>query len=158
MVDLKDQFDILLQKGGTGLRDFISSLIQSLQFNSDQLDPFYENLLKRSKYNGQKMVLQKALNEIFATGGGAHEIIVQTILDPTTYLYFYEPSETVFEYFFEPSESDPIFFFEPSETPSPYDFEVKIPVADWTAELQRRVTSETELIKIVGKTFTVITY
>lgn len=158
MADLKDQFDILLQSSGTGIKDFISSLIQALQFNGNAMDTFFSNLLTRSVYNGQKMVLQKALNDIFATGGGAHLIIVQTSLNPVQLLYFYEPSENIPQYFYEPSEPNAVYFYEPSETPDPYDFYIKIPSADWTAEYARRVASETNLIKIVGKTFNVITY
>lgn len=158
MANLKDQFDILLTKAGTSLRDFIVGLLEGLQYNSDQIDPFYTDVLTRSQYNSQKMVLQKALNEIFATGYGAHEIIVETNNSNVAYLYFYEPSENFPVYFLEPAEGSPVYFFEPSETPPAADFTIKIPVADYTAEYDRRITAEVNGIKLAGKSFITVTY
>lgn len=158
MAKLEDQFDILLNKAGTSLRDFIVGLLEGLQFNSDDMDPFYSDVLTRSLYNSQKMVLQKALNDIFATGYGVHEIIVQTNNSNVAYLYFFEPSESSPVYFSEPGEGQPVFFFEPSETPPAADFTVKIPVADYTVEYDRRITAEVNGIKLAGKNFITITY
>ncbi len=158
MARLQDQFDILLQKSGTGLKDYISSLIQGLQYQSGIIDQFFTDLLNRAYYNSQKMRMQKALNEIFATGYGAHEIIVQLNNSFTTYLYFFEPSENSPEYFFELAEATPVYFFEPSETPPSASFTILIPVADYTAELARRVTAEVNGMKLTGKDFNVITY
>lgn len=158
MARLQDQFDILLQTAGTGLKDFISGLAQPLQYQSGIMDSFYIDLLARSQYNGQKMVMQKALNEIFATGYGAHEIIVQLNNSLTDYLYFFEASETSPEYFFESAEATPVYFFEPSETPPAASFTIKIPVADYTAELDRRIKAEVNGMKLTGKTFLTTTY
>lgn len=150
-------FDLLLKHGGTGVRNFISSLIQGLQFNSNNLDVIYSDLLTRSLYNGQKVVMQKALNEIF--GLAVNTIYIVTDRNPNGTVYFYEPSELVPDYFFEVSENNPEYFSEPGEvTVSGFDFVVLIPVGIWTTELNRRVKAEVTKIKLIGKTFTTTTY
>lgn len=150
-------FDLLLKHGGSGLRDFISALLQGLQFNSNSLDVLYSDLLIRSRYNGQKMVMQKALNEIF--GLAVNTIYIVTGRNPNATIFFYEPAELVPTYFYEVSENNPEYFSEPGEiTGSGFDFVVLIPVGIWTAELDRRVRSEVVKIKLIGKTFTTQTF
>lgn len=150
-------FDILLRHGGTGLKDFLASLVKPLQTNSESLDDFETEYKKRAKFNGQKIVLQEALNDIFEVTSAPY-IIVETSQEIGDILYFYEPSELSPVYFSEPSELDPVYVFEASEITEGYDFKVKIPSGIYTAELNRRVTAETNLYKLAGKKFITETY
>ncbi len=145
-------FDTLLIHGGTGLKDFLSALVKPLQTNTDLIKIFETDVTKRAKFNGQKIVLQEALNNIFGVTS-APFIIVELVETIGSSLYFYEPSELSPVYFSEPVEIDPVYFFESSEITSGYDFKIKIPSGIYTAELDRRIKAETTLVKLVGKTF-----
>jgi hypothetical protein len=150
-------FDILTQHGGTALKDFLSSLLAPLQTNTDNMKSFETEYNKRSKFNGQKIVLQEALNNIFSVTV-APFIIVETNNVPGINLYVFEPAENSPIIVKEITEGDPLYIFESGEITSDYNFLVKIPVGIYTAELDRRIKAETNRYKIVGVTFTTVTY
>jgi hypothetical protein len=145
--------DILLKPGGTGLKDFLSSLVKPLQTNTDSLLTFETEYKKRAKFNGQKIVLQAALNDIFGVTS-APFIIIETNQGIGNNTYFFEPAELSPVYFSEPTENDPVYLFEPSELgPVDYDFKVLIPSGIYTAELDRRIKAETNIYKVAGPRF-----
>lgn len=150
--------DIKLLFSGTGLKNFISSLVKGLQTKTDEVAPFYVNLFTRaSYYNGRKMVLQKALNEIFALA--VNSIRIESNRVASTAAFIYESSESTQTYFKESTEAIQTYVYESSEfVASAADFTVKIPVGIYTAALDRAVSAEVTLFKLAGKTFVVITY
>lgn len=105
--------DLLINKGGGDetVKKFLYSLLEPLQTLTDELKTFETGEKKRARWNGQKMVLQAALNDIFGVTS-APFILVETIIPPYTY-------------FFEPAENNPVYFFEWLE-------EFVIPPEDWT--------------------------
>lgn len=152
--------DILLNKDGTGssFLKFVISLLEPLQTMTDGMKTFETQELKRAKWNGQKIVLQAALNDLFGITT-APFILIETNQDLGQNTYFYEDTELVPVYFFEASENDPVYFFEDSETtPEDYDFKVLIPVGIWTIELERQVRAQTTLYKLAGPKFIIETY
>lgn len=146
--------DILITSGGSDLKDFLAALVKPLQTASDSLDDFETEYRKRARFNGQKIILQEALNDIFGVTG----IYIEHNQDIGENLYFYEEAELSPVYFYEESENDPVYFFEPSEVTMDYDFTVFIPTGIHTAELERRVRAEVNLYKIAGTTFNIDTY
>lgn len=151
--------DLLLLKDGAGqVKKFITSLLAPLQTMTDGMKTFETQEVKRAKWNGQKIVLQAALNDLFGVTS-APFIIIETNQDPSQNTYFYEQSENVPVYFTEESENDPLYFFESSEPPiEDYDFKVLIPTGIHTAELERQVIAQTKLYKLAGPKFLVETY
>jgi hypothetical protein len=150
--------DIILDKLSSSLKEFMFSLASPLQDSLDDMSVFEADTIERTKYNGQKIILQAALNKIFGITVSPF-IIVETNNDPAVALYFFEPSELSPVYFSEVPESDPQYFFEPGEIPAVYyDFQIKIPVGIWTAELERQVSAQATLYKLAGKVFQIITY
>lgn len=146
-----------LQEAATALRDFITSLLAPSQTRTDELDTFYSDLLTRSKYNARKMVMQRALNQIF--GLAANSIRIVTDTSAATLLYFYQPAELVNVFFYQPSENNPVFFTQAGEiAPGATDFVVLIPIGIYTAELDRRVKAEVSKLNLAGKTFSTATY
>lgn len=151
-------FDILVEHGGTGVKNYISALLKPLQTNTDSLKTFEAENTKRSKFNGQKIVLQAALNNIFGITI-APFIIVEINRATGSNIHFFESAELSPVYFSEPAESDPVYFYEGSElTAGEYEFKILIPVGIHTAELERRVKAETNLYKLAGAAFIVETY
>jgi hypothetical protein len=152
--------DILLKRlgiDGTVVK-FITALLEPLQTLSTGMKTFETEQLKRAKWNGQKIVLQAALNDLFGITM-APFILIETNQSPGQNTYFYEESESVPVYFHEEIEGDPVYFFESSELPViDYDFKVLIPVGIWTTELERRVKASTYLYKLAGPKFIIETY
>lgn len=150
--------DILITKTGTQLKDFLAALVSPLQTNTDSLKTFETEQTKHAKWNGQKIVLQAALNDLFVVTTAPY-IIIETNPDIGDNTFFYEPSELSPVYFSEPSENDPTYFFESSELGVfDYDFKVLIPTGIWTTELERQVRAQTNLYKLAGKIFIIETY
>lgn len=150
--------DINTKHGGTQLVDFLSALLSPLQTNTGLLKTFETQVTKEATWNGRKMVLQAALNDLFGITV-APFIIVEMNRSIGTHLFFYRTSEASPVYFRRTSENDPVYFFRLSEVGSAdTDFTVKIPIGIWTTELERRVRAYTNLYKLVGPSFTIITY
>lgn len=138
--------------------DFLTSLVHPLQVTMDANEAFDFDIRLRAKFNGRKMILQAALNTIFAQP--ANTIIVETQFANIAYNnYIYNESEgiTIFTYG-EAESSNTMYTFNESEPISTFDFLVKVPIGIYTAELDRRIRAEVKLYKLAGKTFDVVTY
>jgi len=145
--------DILITKTGTQLKDFLSGLTEALQTNGDSMVDFESEQIKHAKWNGRKIVLQAALNDLFGITSPPY-IIIETNQDIGTNLYFFEASELQPVYFSEVIENDPVYFFESSELGViNYDFKALIPSGIWTSEVERRIKAYTRLYKLAGPTF-----
>lgn len=139
---------------GTSLQDYISGCLAGLQLYTNNTDAIYSNLLVRSGYNGQKMQLQRALNEIFGQAANYITVVSNRIIGKP--LYFYQPSESSPVYFSQPLENAPVFFFQSSESVTAVDFVVHVPAAIYTANLANQITAQVNLLKAVGPVFTVV--
>lgn len=145
--------DILITKTGTQLKDFLAAIVSPLQYNGDLMKTFETEQTKHAKWNGRKIVLQAALNDLFGITSPPY-IIIETNQDIGTNLYFFEASELQPVYFSEASEADPVYFFESLELGvTDYDFKVLIPSGIWTTEVERRIKAYTRLYKLAGPTF-----
>lgn len=150
-------FDILVDHGGTGLKDYISALIKPLQTNTNSLKVFETEYKKRAKFNGQKIVLQSALNNIFGVAI-APFIIVTPNREIGENSYFYNDAEISPMYFYNDAEVNPKFSYNATEVVSDFDFLIEIPIGIYTTDLERRVRAEANLYKLAGVTFDIITY
>lgn len=143
---------------GTQVKDFLAALTVGLQTNGSIMKTFETEQVKRSTWNGRKMVLQAALNDIFGITSSPW-ILIETNESIGNNTYFFEPAELSPVYFSEPSEIDPVYFFEPSELTSvDYDFKILIPSGIDTVELERQVTAQANLYKLAGTRFIIETY
>lgn len=161
-------FDITWRKQGGNLLppgkrsasmvDFMAALLSPLQSVTSSVGQFATEQEKRARFNGQKIVLQAALNDIFLISE-APFIVVETQTAVAYGNFIYGESEGVDVYTFGEAESEPtIYIFDESEAVDEYDFLIKIPVALYSSELERRVRAEVETYKMYGKSFNVITY
>jgi hypothetical protein len=141
----------LLLITGTAVKDFLASLLKPLQTLTDAMELFNNNLITRAYYNGQKMVLQKALNEIFTLP--ANTIIIENNQEASAALYTYNVFETSPLYFSNVAEANPVYTQNIAEVGGSYDFLVKIPSGIYSAELNRKVIAETNLLKLTGTRF-----
>lgn len=136
------------------LVDWITSLINPIQTVMDNNLFWESDIRKRARFNSQKLVLQAALSYIFSMS-----IIVETGTSPAYNNFVYNESEGINQFSFNETESNlPIYTFNDTEVVDAYDFTVKIPIASYTTELERRVKAEVTRYKLGGKTFNVVTY
>lgn len=144
------------RKRSVSLIDWVFSLVFGLQQSSDAMAAIEADLRFRSKLNSQRMVLQAGLNQILGITG----ILVETNQSVAYSNYTYNESEGLPPlYSYNESESSsPLYVFNESEPVSPYDFTVKIPLANYTADNIAKVTAEVKKIKVTGKSFNVISY
>ena len=150
--------DLNVTFGGTQLKDFLAGLVKPLQTNTDLLLTFETQVTKESHWNGRKIVLQAALNDLFGIAS-APFIYIEWNRSVSQNTYFYEPSESQPVYFSESSENDPVYFAESSELGTgDYDFIVWIPTGIWTTEVERRIKSYTTIYKLAGPKFIIDTY
>jgi hypothetical protein len=149
--------DIVLQVG-TSLKEFLAALLFPLQSLTTSMDAFDTLMKKSAKFNGQKMVLQAALNDLFSITVDP-KILIENNSADSNGTFFFNNSELTKQFFFNTAESDPFYILNSAEAVLvTYDFKVLIPVTLHTAELERRVKSETELLKLAGTRFIIETY
>jgi hypothetical protein len=139
---------------GTGLLDWISGLTKGLQYNLDLQAPFSADVAIRALFSGQHGTLQAALNYVMNTTG----ILITTNTSIVNNLYIYNEAENLPTYFYNEVEGTKKYIFNESETPDAYDFTVKVPVAFYTTAIGNQIQSYTNLYKLAGKSFNIITY
>ena len=146
---------------GVSFMDFIGSLVEPIQTVSDQVVIDEALIQTRLKYQGQVMVLQASLNEIFGitatpfirietnVDAAAIPAFVYAKLDGIPTMSIEEVGSLVDTAFIIPNP------LEQNTIPS---FRVLIPTGIWTQDLEDKVRIETQLYKIAGKLFEIKTY
>ena len=108
-------------------------------------------------WQGQKIVLQAALNSYF--GLAANQIYIGFARTIVNNVYIYNKVENHPVYFYNKSEGKPNYLFNKAEITTPvYSYTVFIPVGIYTAELNRRVIAFVKLYGLAGKLFNTATY
>ena len=143
---------------GLSFMDFIGALVKPIQTVSDEVVIAENEIRIRLKYQGQIMVLQASLNEIFAVTA-APFIRVETNQDPAaTPSFVYAVSDGIPTMSIEVSGVTAYISPDPTQSNTIPDFRVLIPVGIWTQDLEDKIRDETQLYKIAGKLFEIITY
>ena len=114
------------------------------------------SMARQARWNGQRAILEQALNETFPAGGGL--ILVETVsvtLQRTHSFFLSELQQNLFVY--NAAEAQPpLYLYTMAELLGQYDFQVKVPtgsVVDFDS-IRRFV----DRFKIAGKRFEVINY
>lgn len=144
-------------KRSTSLIDYITSLLEPLKTKASEWFSFDVKVKKRSKFNGQIVVLRAALNDIFGVSSAPY-IDVETETSLGTHNYIYNDSENETLYFYNDSENKPVYIYNSSEITDGNDFTVKIPTSIYTTELDRRIKAEVTIYKLAGKQFKTVQY
>lgn len=108
-------------------------------------------------WQGQKIILQAALNSFFSLA--ANQIYISFARTYVNYTYVFNKVETHPVYFYNKSEGKPNYIFNKSEITLPVvSYTVFIPVGIYTAELNRRVIAFVNIYGLAGKNFNTATY
>ena len=145
---------------GESFIDFLTALLEPMQTALSGNQQFETDTLFASKINGQKIVLQHALNQFM----GVPELDPQIIIETSRKAggapdFFTNEDEGGIPMLFGNNDEYTGSFINNSEIlPDLADFIVKIPIGIHTAEFEDRVSQYTQLYKVFGKTFTIETY
>jgi hypothetical protein len=146
---------------GESVIDWLASLVSPVQTGTDNINDFEVQIRRRLKYNGQIMVLQAALDEIFGDGSPPF-IRIETNRDPAAIpAFFYDETDGIpTAFFFDELDVGPTTFITPNTGDNNLipTFRVLIPIAIHTPELEESVRVEVQLYKIAGKLFEITTY
>jgi hypothetical protein len=140
--------------------DYITALLSGLKTNSDLFSIFEDATLDAARYNGQKIVLQAALNNIFGITSAPY-IIVRNNGTASGVGYVFEEASANFSYAYGEAEAFKeyqLYAFESTFVGDDSSFTVKIPIGIYTAELDRQIKAQVTKYKLVGKSFNTITY
>lgn len=148
------------QLRSTSVIDWITSLVQPLQVVISANVPYDEETRRRAMYNGQKIVLQDALNVIFSQPANSIYIGTNQSIVALEYIYNEVEDPLVTFTFNEAEVPDAFFSFNEAEAAGggSFDFIVYVPISIHTTELERRIRAEVNKYKLAGKTFTIETY
>ena len=145
---------------GSSHIDWLYSLVYPLETALTIDSTFETSVLDNIRYNGQKMVLQGGLNEIFGIAV-APFILIETRQTfnglPALVLDQVEIGET--SIVLDNTEGDTMLILDESEeTPFDEDFVVKIPIGIYTPALEAQVDSQVIKYKVAGTTYRIETY
>jgi hypothetical protein len=143
----------------TSFIDLITSLLAGLKTNSDSFAAFEATTLNAAKYNGQKIVLQYALNQLFFVLSPPF-IIVETIDSSLGDVYVFAESDSRTSYSFAQADTPKtysVWGFNEADISS-VDFVVKIPSGIYSTELDRQIKAQVNIYKVAGTTFTTQQY
>jgi len=144
----------------TTMVDFLGSLLSPLTSLLLTDKDTITEIAIRAQWTGQKMVMQEALNYVFGITV-APFIIIETVQSGNVTLYAFDSEEdTDVEYVWKDGGVSTAYAYSEGEadTPLGYDFLVKMPVGIATAENLALLAQQVDLIKVAGKTYSIITY
>ena len=130
-----------------------------IENHTDVFTTFYNEVISKTKHNGQKIIMEDVLNTVFSVPGPSFIYIDNTgnNINPVT---FFNESETYpAKIFFNESEAQPAFFFwNESETFTNTDFVVYVPAAIYSSFGEPRIRAEVDRLKPYGTKYTVVSY
>jgi len=144
---------------GVSYIDYLASLVQPIQYKTDELISQEQELEIRLKYQGQIMVLAASLNEINSITV-APFIRIETNRDAAaTPTYVYAESDGIPTWTIQQSPTPTDYITpDPKQSNTIPDFRVLIPSTLWTQTLEDTVRADTQLYKIAGKLFEIKQY
>jgi hypothetical protein len=139
--------------------DFIYYLIKPLQTAINDNVNFEEEQERRAKYNGQKMIVQTALNEIMSVTSAPFILVEtrQSFLNIAP-VFYNEPEPEITGVTGNESENTITTLNNSEETAFAEDVVVKIPVGLSTTSFDANVEAEFLKYKVTGVTYRIETY
>lgn len=145
---------------GSSIIDYLSSLVYPLEQRLLTDKAFETDINNRLRYNGQKIKMQAAINEIMGVVSAPYIIIVtrQTFVGlPQLVLDESEPGSTMLV-FDEAEGGNTLIIDESEEVADQDEFEVQIPVGLSNTDFDAKVEAEINKLKVAGTRFNITTY
>lgn len=132
------------------LISFVQVLVTALSTPYDAYVLYRAETLKKLRYNGQTIILENLLNDIFDVTNRDIQVITSTDIDNPVYIA--TPAEAAPVYIATPAEAAPVYIGLPGEYGYTYDFLVLVPTSLLTTEQETQIKSIVNHYKIAGKT------
>lgn len=136
---------------------FIQALFSSIIYESALYLTFETLILNKVRFNGQKMVLQGALNYLMGITV-APFIYISVDRNFRSNLFVFSTGEVKKAFVKSKLETPTTYVNATSESPTVYAFTVYIPIGIYTSTVINQVTAYTKLYKLAGKRFNVTSY
>ena len=118
---------ILLQKGNGSFLRFLQSCLSGLQTLNNKFNAYTQSVQEDIKFNGQKIYLQRRLNDLYDPTNRAIYIVTSQNIETK---YIFDNSESQTDYIYNIIEaSAPFYIGDISEAGLGYEFIVYVPVA-----------------------------
>lgn len=130
---------------------WLKALLAPLMEIHEEFKIFRVEFNRRLRYNGQVIVLENLLNNLFDIDDRG--ILVQTNPSGLSQIYLFNKEENqVPNYIYQKAEGKPIYIFQKNENLQQiWDFEVIVPDGILTAEQERQLKAITNKHKLDGK-------
>lgn len=129
---------------------FVRALLTSISAPYSVFVTYKAEMLKKVRYNGQQIILENLLNDVF--DNTARGIVIITATDIEEPVYIATPAETAPVFIATPAETAPVYIGLPDEYGYTFDFLVLVPTSLLTSEQETQLKSITNYYKIAGKT------
>jgi hypothetical protein len=130
--------------------EWLRALLSPLTTLNGIFTDYRAELIKRLRYNGQVIILENLLNDLFDDTDRL--IYIDTVNDRLSGVYVYQPSEDVAEFISQPGEAPPVYIFQANEPMNVgYDFIVWVPDGILDSEQQQRIKAVVYKYKLAGK-------
>jgi hypothetical protein len=118
---------ILLGKGNGNVLRFLQACLSALQTLNNLFNAFTQNAQENIKFNGQKIYLQRRLNDLYDPTQRRIYIVTEQGIETK---YIYDNNELQTDYVYETIEaSAPFYISDINETGADYDFIIYVPVS-----------------------------
>lgn len=127
--------------------------------HNDIFNVFRPDILGRAKQNGQKIIMESVLNDVFGVTGPSLIYIDNTGDDVRPVVFFNESEGYPPVYFYNESEGQPpVYFYNKSESIANNDFKVFVPSATYAAFGLARIAAEVDRLRPYSTNYTIISY
>ena len=139
---------------------WLTALLEPLQtLHDDTFITYKAEVITKAKQNGQKILLEDTLNNVFGVVGPQF-IQIDNSGDDVTPDIFYNESEGVTPFtLYNESEAQPaVYFNNEAELTNNRIFIVKVPIAIYTAVGETAIREEVDRLRPYSTFYTIITY
>lgn len=141
------------KKRSISVISFLKSLVYPLQYLASRDSIYFNREVVRAQYNGQKIVMQTALNDELLLA--ANTIVVVTVDDSGAGMFVGNTGEVPVTYVGNKSESGITWMGNSAESgiPLEYDFKIQVPSAQNTTDNINLITHLADRMKMAGKQY-----
>lgn len=127
--------------------------------HDDIFKTYRPDVLARAKQNGQKIIMESVLNEVFGVTGPSLIYIDNTGDDISPVIFFNKSEGYPPVYFYNQSEGQPpVYFNNKSESLTNTNFKVYVPAATYAAYGIDRIAAEVDRLRPYSTNYTIISY
>lgn len=127
---------------------WLRALLKPIKTLHTSLLTYRSEINRKARINGQTIVLENYLNDLFDSSD--RRIYIETTSDLNLPVYSYLKSEGKPVFFYTAAESKPVYFRSSTEIPSSYQFEVVIPVGVLTSAEEVRLKGIVNYYRLAG--------